>query len=128
MLVVLLSLSISFFASISSLFIFFFFLMIRRPPRSTLFPYTTLFRSRIRTHPRRLPRKRAPHARANPRSEEHTSELQSLRHRVCRLLLEKNNTVQIVDKHERRHLPRNNSIHISVYTTEREDARSSDAR
>src|ERR1039458_5873011 len=63
--------------------------MIRRPPRSTLFPYTTLFRSpwagrRPRTA---LPPRRRPGARA--RSEEHTSELQSLRHLVCRLLLEK---------------------------------------
>src|SRR6185437_16330543 len=66
----------------------FFFLMIRRPPRSTLFPYTTLFRSYdeyrwasggyafIGT-------------RGKPRSEEHTSELQSLAYLVCRLLLEK---------------------------------------
>src|SRR5437899_8510550 len=73
--------------------------MRRRPPRSTLFPYTTLFRSRVRrcaggtvlgrdrtpgTHPRCARR----HARVR-RSEEHTSELQSLRHLVCRLLLEK---------------------------------------
>src|SRR5438045_6057781 len=77
--------------------------MIPRPPRSTLFPYTTLFRSRCR---RRFPRSMgAQNARerslwgiASPasgrlkgkiRSEEHTSELQSLRHLVCRLLLEK---------------------------------------
>src|ERR1039458_10746926 len=66
-----------------------FFLMIRRPPRSTLFPYTTLFRSTrpIPWKPRPiLSKPRAPTAR---RSEEHTSELQSLRHLVCRLLLEK---------------------------------------
>src|SRR2546429_2637774 len=93
--------------------------MIRRPPRSTLFPYTTLFRSHIRhgrhagrAHAgkfpgascrRRLPRHRAAEVRnpaspktaraaiANPerRSEEHTSELQSRLHLVCRLLLEK---------------------------------------
>src|SRR5947209_9694820 len=94
-----------------------FFLMIRRPPRSTLFPYTTLFRSR------RPPRRRArlggglrgrragPHGRRrarqdrhdarrprrDPRSEEHTSELQSRQYLVCRLLLEKkkNKTIQI---------------------------------
>src|SRR6266571_8360964 len=68
-------------------FFFFFFLMIRRPPRSTLFPYTTLFRSRgtwcaswrSRRHP----------APAPTRSEEHTSELQSHVNLVCRLLLEK---------------------------------------
>src|SRR2546430_6592918 len=69
---------------------FFFFLMIRRPPRSTLFPYTTLFRSkiRLRIHRRRSrngPRPRAPRL----RSEEHTSELQSQSNLVCRLLLEK---------------------------------------
>src|SRR4051795_13778787 len=75
----------------------FFFLMIRRPPRSTLFPYTTLFRSvvsgaRLTGSPRR------PEwgfwvfgMRVNVRSEEHTSELQSHSHLVCRLLLEKKN-------------------------------------
>src|SRR5947199_6813926 len=66
--------------------------MIRRPPRSTLFPYTTLFRSRAeRPRPRgRLRwRDRQDGARFLSRSEEHTSELQSLRHLVCRLLLEK---------------------------------------
>src|SRR5262245_63130343 len=80
--------------------------MIRRPPRSTLFPYTTLFRSlgtiersqrakralactsasRETASPSRL---RVPASRFPSRSEEHTSELQSLRHLVCRLLLEK---------------------------------------
>src|SRR5215208_7336609 len=68
-------------------FFFFFFLMIRRPPRSTLFPYTTLFRSRGGpTRPRPMARDRVPRA---GRSEEHTSELQSRGHLVCRLLLEK---------------------------------------
>src|SRR5471030_3466660 len=68
-------------------FFFFFFLMIRRPPRSTLFPYTTLFRSPPRDPPcaRACSRNRP----SRRRSEEHTSELQSLRHLVCRLLLEK---------------------------------------
>src|SRR5947199_7840459 len=82
-----------------------FFLMIRRPPRSTLFPYTTLFRSlRDKVHrsgtglQQCLPghacgdrgEQRGPVDRhALARSEEHTSELQSLRHLVCRLLLEK---------------------------------------
>src|SRR5690349_22237693 len=67
---------------------FFFFLMIRRPPRSTLFPYTTLFRSqRGRRHEVRAFRR--PPRRPAPRSEEHTSELQSRRDLVCRLLLEK---------------------------------------
>src|SRR3989442_6159791 len=66
--------------------------MIRRPPRSTLFPYTTLFRSHPRTSPGTMAssmgtaRRRK---RACWRSEEHTSELQSRPHLVCRLLLEK---------------------------------------
>src|SRR5215204_7029180 len=65
----------------------FFFLMIRRPPRSTLFPYTTLFRSRLSEPPwRRRSRTDTPE---RPRSEEHTSELQSHSDLVCRLLLEK---------------------------------------
>src|SRR5947199_5436726 len=82
-------------------FLFFFFLMIRRPPRSTLFPYTTLFRSGVRRY--RLATGAGPSIDASlcpafdlacalrpvARSEEHTSELQSLRHLVCRLLLEK---------------------------------------
>src|SRR2546422_4693032 len=67
--------------------------MIRRPPRSTLFPYTTLFRStpRATTCPpaRSMPRSRRPRASSASRSEEHTSELQSRLHLVCRLLLEK---------------------------------------
>src|SRR6201999_4660941 len=68
---------------------FIFFLMIRRPPRSTLFPYTTLFRSPILQFFRNR-EKAQHHGDAAFRSEEHTSELQSLRHLVCRLLLEKN--------------------------------------
>src|SRR3989442_10730622 len=70
---------------------FFFFLMIRRPPRSTLFPYTTLFRSDRGLRPTSQPRVHG-FWRPNPagwRSEEHTSELQSRPHLVCRLLLEK---------------------------------------
>src|SRR5258708_23728173 len=84
--------------------------MIRRPPRSTLFPYTTLFRSQTRfrsahpaparrgkpvrwrvrpPRPHRRARRGPPQAGRNPRSEEHTSELQSPDHLVCRLLLEK---------------------------------------
>src|ERR1041384_5219685 len=68
-----------------------FFLMIRRPPRSTLFPYTTLFRSHPRTRRDRRPRSCSPagSAAAPARSEEQTSELQSLAYLVCRLLLEK---------------------------------------
>src|SRR5215208_8068150 len=67
---------------------FFFFLMIRRPPRSTLFPYTTLFRSWPRCWSANRP-KYASRDTSDPRSEEHTSELQSRGHLVCRLLLEK---------------------------------------
>src|SRR5258705_5990179 len=71
--------------------------MIRRPPRSTLFPYTTLFRSpagpaHTRKSSKAVARRRCPRPPRRPgasRSEEHTSELQSLRHLVCRLLLEK---------------------------------------
>src|SRR5258705_2014772 len=70
--------------------------MIRRPPRSTLFPYTTLFRSVERVLPRRQEARVTedaivviPTDPGGDRSEEHTSELQSLRHLVCRLLLEK---------------------------------------
>src|SRR5258706_1641611 len=70
----------------------FFFLMIRRPPKSTLFPYTTLFRSRVPPGHRRLRcwhRRRPVGCCPVRRSEEHTSELQSLTNLVCRLLLEK---------------------------------------
>src|SRR5438046_7170583 len=91
-----------------------FFLMTRRPPRSTLFPYTTLFRSRNRLADRRYAGKeraaiRARYAeRAQPacahvwqRSEEHTSELQSLTNLVCRLLLEKKKqTLSDIDAHD----------------------------
>src|SRR6267143_5283147 len=68
--------------------LFFFFLMIRRPPRSTLFPYTTLFRSRAQSHGSRSWPPHPPSI-GGARSEEHTSELQSQFHLVCRLLLEK---------------------------------------
>src|SRR5439155_21930886 len=76
----------------------FFFLLIGAPPRSTLFPYTTLFRSacvasRYRSHPRQswtaARSVRSERPRGRNRSEEHTSELQSRGHLVCRLLLEK---------------------------------------
>src|SRR5205823_12627981 len=81
------------FLSLLSFFsLFFFFLMIRPPPRSTLFPYTTLFRSVLPTGlgPSFI-RARVVllRVRARNRSEEHTSELQSLAYLVCRLLLEK---------------------------------------
>src|SRR3989442_11229964 len=67
--------------------------MIRRPPRSTLFPYTTLFRSLFRVIPRaaRVGHEHRQQLAAENRSEEHTSELQSRPHLVCRLLLEKKN-------------------------------------
>src|SRR5258708_31144022 len=81
--------------------------MIRRPPRSTLFPYTTLFRSRLRTGRFWLLRWRLRASldghfpgscitieRCSQRSEEHTSELQSPDHLVCRLLLEKKKTMR----------------------------------
>src|SRR5260221_6760662 len=70
--------------------LFFFFLMIRRPPRSTLFPYTTLFRSGGRWPASHHPQRPVPD-REDGRSEEHTSELQSHSDLVCRLLLEKKN-------------------------------------
>src|SRR3712207_8024702 len=86
----------------------FFFLMIRRPPRSTLFPYTTLFRSGVATtrgravrrppqgscwyRRRPLPYRASRGPRSSSRSEEHTSELQSRQYLVCRLLLEKKNS------------------------------------
>src|SRR5690349_23963788 len=87
-----------------------FFLRIPQPPRPTLFPYTTLFRSRARSpvpigqqrqpidvHTLRLMvrQKTMPRA-ARPRSEEHTSELQSRRDLVCRLLLEKKKIVKLI--------------------------------
>src|SRR3990172_9879102 len=72
--------------------LFFFFLMIRRPPRSTLFPYTTLFRSRRARRPPTAARACPATSLPAPRSEEHTSELQSRLHLVCRLLLEKKKT------------------------------------
>src|SRR5476651_2681625 len=72
---------------------FVFFLMIRRPPRSTLFPYTTLFRSTPVTHADEKSND-AKHQMGfgDSRSEEHTSELQSRQYLVCRLLLEKKNS------------------------------------
>src|ERR1039457_7443178 len=74
----------------------FFFLMIRRPPRSTLFPYTTLFRSR----PSRQTGRAHGSGQGHPgdRSEEHTSELQSPCNLVCRLLLEKKKTKKTLSR------------------------------
>src|SRR3712207_8347678 len=97
----------------------FFFLMIRRPPRSTLFPYTTLFRSALALGPRAREALVGPPAEQQavgphrlvelelvavvaalvlegPRSEEHTSELQSRQYLVCRLLLEKKNKTSTI--------------------------------
>src|SRR5258708_8928744 len=75
----------------------FFFLMIRRPPRSTLFPYTTLFRSHLLPYCHggayRGRRRCVPVGHGHVRSEEHTSELQSPDHLVCRLLLEKKKSI-----------------------------------
>src|SRR6266513_2189701 len=71
---------------------FFFFLMIRRPPRSTLFPYTTLFRSGCAPGSCRAGCSRSRCPLRPARSEEHTSELQSRFDLVCRLLLEKKNS------------------------------------
>src|SRR5262245_62809448 len=93
--------------------------MIRRPPRSTLFPYTTLFRSRPTTS--RLPARSSssrPPASTWSRSEEHTSELQSLRHLVCRLLLEKKKkktTKALTDTYKIKH----KAITITYYHTQR---------
>src|SRR2546426_7816741 len=105
--------------------LFFFFLMIRRPPRSTLFPYTTLFRSKPRQREILRDRHQEPeigrhhelnrsrldaaqrvenHLDHHARSEEHTSELQSPCNLVCRLLLEKKNkeTGQYNDEHNKK--------------------------
>src|ERR1017187_10914354 len=88
---------------------FFFFLMIRRPPRSTLFPYTTLFRSRPavrRQHQQNYERHSKHH-----RSEEHTSELQSPMYLVCRLLLEKKKKTKNKPATTHQHFPTHNSTH-----------------
>src|SRR3712207_6986839 len=101
--------------------------MIRRPPRSTLFPYTTLFRSRrARLHRRvsrsRLARRALPHlARRNGRghgardqghrSEEHTSELQSRQYLVCRLLLEKKKKTNLITTSD-------TSLHTTTHDTQ----------
>src|SRR2546422_4324693 len=105
-----------------------FFLMIRRPPRSTLFPYTTLFRS----DPTSRPLRRGDDRRNQPprpcvggwrhqgkgRSEEHTSELQSRLHLVCRLLLEKKkNTIHLLSSLLSLvviFIPAGHSLHVDV--------------
>src|SRR2546430_10071644 len=97
---------------------FFFFLMIRRPPRSTLFPYTTLFRSKLQVEGERVALanrdshrepnrevvgqgRRGAVAKREKRSEEHTSELQSQSNLVCRLLLEKKKAIAARANHQR---------------------------
>src|SRR5687768_18217380 len=107
-------------------FIFFFFLMIRRPPRSTLFPYTTLFRSKTNIKVEKLMElsRAVEEATGIPvgitqpvvgynaftRSEEHTSELQSRLHLVCRLLLEKK-------KKKKKKINKNNKLIITYIHT-----------
>src|SRR2546430_10444360 len=98
---------------------FFFFLMIRRPPRSTLFPYTTLFRSPYQELQVRIEPFYglggvdgvAGSGKGNYRSEEHTSELQSQSNLVCRLLLEKK---KITSRSRRPSAPRPRRPHSSV--------------
>src|SRR5437762_10331061 len=97
----------------------FFFLIIRRPPRSTLFPYTTLFRSKVAAEQRRGAGERSgladveqPGAArqrelADGRSEEHTSELQSPMYLVCRLLLEKKKKITYVT-----YIPATNTVSL----------------
>src|SRR5688572_32068474 len=102
--------------------------MIRRPPRSTLFPYTTLFRSPRRSIPSAPPcpsshRYSRSIPRSRPRSEEHTSELQSQSNLVCRLLLEKKKQNKIINTRNKNsnqklqirhmHLTHSNHFHIS---------------
>src|SRR5256885_7006712 len=88
--------------------------MIRRPPRSTLFPYTTLFRSRRTGRPRTgdraaMPR-RIPGLRTRSRSEEHTSELQSPCNLVCRLLLEKKKNLN--RQHTTNNYPHDHTLNV----------------
>src|ERR1017187_10892716 len=92
-------------------FFVFFFLMIRRPPRSTLFPYTTLFRSGYVTDMSVTNNSFLSSTGGMNRSEEHTSELQSPMYLVCRLLLEKKTkqNVNYTDK-ERPRTPRPSSV------------------
>src|SRR3989442_7617552 len=100
--------------------------MIRRPPRSTLFPYTTLFRSRLTWAERAVGGTTHRHAgkgyyanrlalpfvicKEECRSEEHTSELQSRPHLVCRLLLEKKNSTLSDERTDRRSKPASRAI------------------
>src|SRR3989442_3023325 len=98
----------------------FFFLMIRRPPRSTLFPYTPLFRSRfwlenmVWYHRFNTAEIKAAKRWYQTRSEEHTSELQSRPHLVCRLLLEKKKNMNHCTS-SNHHLVRGQSSFVVVY-------------
>src|SRR5258708_10325829 len=102
--------------------------MIRRPPRSTLFPYTTLFRSPAlpagrpndASHPTETSCGATPISFATPRSEEHTSELQSPDHLVCRLLLEKKK------KKKRKKSPRQHKNRLHGKTSKSERLKYSD--
>src|SRR5690242_21933590 len=101
---------VSLYSGFDLFFFFFFFLMMRRPPRSTLFPYTTLFRSARKLPDRaarpitalkrpratRAPRISIGRLELSARSEEHTSELQSHVKLVCRLLLEKKKNTKVL--------------------------------
>src|SRR6266699_4956153 len=88
---------------LSSRILLFFFLMIRRPPRSTLFPYTTLFRSAsTRTMRSHIGLPPGTSSSTSSRSEEHTCELQSRPHLVCRLLLEKKKESRLLVIHSQK--------------------------
>src|SRR2546430_5427149 len=114
--------TIYFYTTIVPLFFFFFFLMIRRPPRSTLFPYTTLFRSNpagVRRHPDAPGQEGDKRREQQRRSEEHTSELQSQSNLVCRLLLEKKKKISKFNMNQTNYnryimLPDSSSPHSSL--------------
>src|SRR5436190_13659526 len=106
----------------ATFYFFFFFLMIRRPPRSTLFPYTTLFRSTRRSFPC-VARGSSPTSSRNTvppwarsRSEEHTSELQSHSDLVCRLLLEKKKKNKIKKEKIKKKIVSYTKIYINYIT------------
>src|SRR5258708_29280964 len=99
--------------------------MIRRPPRSTLFPYTTLFRSRTASvstlarctiHGGRSPMAAPKSPAGAGRSEEHTSELQSPDHLVCRLLLEKKKKQHVGISRQRRQAQQNAELRAKLLT------------
>src|SRR5947209_15716011 len=102
--------------------------MIRRPPRSTLFPYTTLFRSHpfSGTYATVVAPSSISNSRFEPRSEEHTSELQSRQYLVCRLLLEKKKkrTSKMTDSETDASAPSPNNHKTSTPTTTRGDSSS----